>query len=269
VEGGSIQGKFLPNNITETTISADGNRLTYLLPTDDGISASTVDIRTNITNEVLKNGYREWLPYTTTKGLFLATKPSANVPGYLYRYDQKEGGFERILRNKNGLVVLPRADGERVLFSENLANTLVFGMKGYNKVNDEGDALGDEQVFSISTIPDKCVWSSDGVGVYCQTFSLPKNAVIPDDWYQGLVSLTGSFWKLNTQTDEIERLADPGIDSARQFDAYKLSLSADEKTLYFINKPDGQLWGMHIVHPVTGDESVPLQDLKDVQGSVR
>lgn len=270
-EGEKVVSTLLSDNITEVTSSQDGRKLYYVLPIANGSSISSVSVVTGEATEVAQNTYREWIPYATQRGIILATKASSNVPGYAYYLNEATKSLEAVLRKKSGLIILPDEAGKQYLYSENIGGNVVLGVKGAPRAGDEGVDLGDEHVFPITSTPAKCIWLSGGISAICQSFSLPRTASFPDDWYMGNVSLAGSFWKINTKNDHVDLLADPALSGGLVFDATQLFLSDDEKILYFTNKIDGTLWGMNI--PETKEEGgqapiIPEEDMKDYQGSI-
>ncbi|KKS65976.1 MAG: hypothetical protein UV36_C0038G0004 [Parcubacteria group bacterium GW2011_GWC2_42_6] len=92
---------------------------------------------------------------------------------------------------------------------------------------------------------DKCVWSKDGVTIFC---ALPQkmttNAVWPDDYYKGLVVLEDDFYKIDLSASTKTKIA--GSSTETGYDAQDLFLSPKEDYLFFVNKKDGLLYSLKL-----------------------
>ncbi len=88
----------------------------------------------------------------------------------------------------------------------------------------------------------KCAWSKDSKNIFCaMPGNIPDSAILPNDWQEGRIATTDTFWKVDTSTGKKERLTDPEK-IAGSFDVLNPFLSQDEKILFFINKADGKLY---------------------------
>ena len=83
-DGGTIEGKFLPDNISIFSVSPNGAYGFYFIPNETGITGFTLNMKSLESSPSLQNAFREWLPQTLNSGLFLVTKASANIQGYAY-----------------------------------------------------------------------------------------------------------------------------------------------------------------------------------------
>jgi len=63
-------------------------------------------------------------------------------------------------------------------------------------------------------------------------------------WYQGLVSFSDYFVKIDTNTGDYITIAN-SVDET-PVDAVSLILDKDEENLLFINKKDYTLWGLDV-----------------------
>ena len=62
---------------------------------------------------------------------------------------------------------------------------------------------------------------------------LLHSAVLPNDWQEGKVRTSDTFWKMDVSTGKKERLVDPEkIDGS--YDVLYPFLSQDEKSLFFV-----------------------------------
>lgn len=262
---GTLKGDFLPDNISALSVSPDGAHLFYLLPIQEGVSGSIVSIATLGTREVLRSTFSEWLPELLNSGLVvLTTKPSANVPGFSYLYNPLNKTFSRLVREKNGLTTHSEASGNRMVYSENISGNTVLDLydaKGF--LSDDGETVH-TQPLQLSTLPEKCVWSGNHIRLFCAAFSAPPKAEIPDDWYQGALSFSDTFWTINTDTSEITFLVDPSKEKSalRSFDVFSPFVGGDEKHFFFIDKNDATLWSMHLIKEkfTTAEEATAVAD---------
>lgn len=271
---GSLKGEFLPNDVSAVSISSNGTRLFYLLPIDEGVSGTIVTLSTMSAKEVLRNSYSEWLPQLLDNDtIILTTKPSTNVPGYSYLYSPATKTLTRIMRQKNALTTLGERHGEHVLYSSNIAGNTILGIYGVKGLDSEEGEVTYEAPIPLATLPEKCVWSKNAIHVYCGAFTSTPRAQIPDDWYQGVLSFSDSFWHVNAVETGITFLADPKEVIQKEFDVFMPFLGNDEKYFFFTNKKDNTLWRMRIVHEVAQEAVVAMpqltpDEMKDAQGSV-
>lgn len=258
---GEIRGKYLQDNISAVSISADGTKLLYFIPNTDGVVGFVQNLNSLLDpKEVLRSSFGEWLPQLFNDGtILLATKPSANIPGFSYLYNPVDKSMTRIVREKNGLTVLGENTKKNVLFGENLNGNSVIGIynqKGF--VLDEG-LVNHESPIPLTTLPEKCVWGQKSIQLYCGAFSKKDKVSVPDDWYQGFVSFEDLFWMVGADNQEIKLLGDPQKEVSRSFDTYMPFIDTEDKFLFFTDKNTDFLWSMRIVQPTTdeGESSLP------------
>jgi hypothetical protein len=243
----SVSDSQLPDNISALSVSADGQKLFYLLPVVDGISGTIVNIDTKAATEIFRNSFSEWIPQLLDSGdVILTTKASVNVPGYAYLYHATTKTLARMVREKNGLTTLATPRANRMLYSENLmGNTILslYDTKGF--VQDEGGVTHTAPL-QLATLPEKCAWSKNGVRVYCGAFASTPQAQIPDDWYQGVLSFNDTFWTIDTDLADLVFLADPKKEIGKTFDVIEPFVDKTEDHFFFINKNDSTLWSMRL-----------------------
>lgn len=105
---------------------------------------------------------------------------------------------------------------------------------------------GEYKNIGIPSFVSKCVWSRDGVTIYCALpGSIPETAALPNDYMAGKFKTADTFWKINTATGEKSRIIDlDKINGA--FDASGLFLNADESSLFFVNKQDAKIYRINL-----------------------
>jgi hypothetical protein len=154
------------------------------------------------------------------------------------------GDKKMIFKDKFGADYLWNNSGTNVLMSH-------VDTKGSSKmqlalINFNG---GEYTNLGIPTFVSKCVWSKDNKTIY---YSLPgnlaSNAMLPNDWDNGTIKTSDTFWKLDmtskkpTRIIELEDMQKINI----QFDATNLFLSSNEAYLFFLNRLDGKIYRLSL-----------------------
>ncbi|MFA6257139.1 MAG: hypothetical protein WCT29_02835 [Candidatus Paceibacterota bacterium] len=228
-----VRGTFLPANITDLSLTADGKNLFYLFDSGETTIGTTLDLTTEKKAQIFDSAFNEWLPlWPNSKLITLTTKPSYLAPGYMYKLDTGTKGFSQILADITGLTTLTSPDGKKVLYAN---NTLALNI--YHTDTKVSESLG------VRTLPEKCVWGKDSLVIYCAAPKMVTGANYPDIWYQGETSFDDQIWKIEVETGSASILLDPASTTAGEnVDGIKLSLDQGEKYLFFVNKKDSFLW---------------------------
>ncbi len=235
-----IKGNFLPENITDLSISPDGSRIFYLFNANDSAVGITANALGGSKAEVLSSSYTEWLSqWPNARMITLSTKPSAGVPGYMYAIDPDKKDFNKILGNINGLSTLTAPSGRAILYSSSEINgSLTLSI--YSSETGRSNRLG------VKTLPEKCVWTRASDFIYCAVPKFIDAGAYPDVWYQGLVSFSDEIWKIDAQSGSAVKISDPVQMEGDDTDGIKLSLDQDEKYIFYVNKKDSYLWELAI-----------------------
>ncbi len=276
----TISEPVLRDDISSVSVSPNGKLLFYIVPVADGVSGTIVNLSTRVATEVLRNSFGEWLPQILDNGnVILTSKASSDVYGYAYLYDTAKKTLSRLVREKNGLTTFSTPNGGRMLYSENLLGNTILGLydaKGF--AQDEGGVTHTAPL-QLATLPEKCAWSANGVRAFCGAFASTPRAKIPDEWYQGALTFTDTFWTMDTDIADLVFLADPKKETGRTFDVTLPMIDKSESHFYFIDKTDSTLWSMRLDRskyangesdPANGEELPPLtpEELKDALGSM-
>jgi hypothetical protein len=149
----------------------------------------------------------------------------------MYEVDTGTKNFSRVLGPINGLTTLTSPNGKLTLYGDDNLSLYL-----YHNDTKTSDLLG------IKTLPEKCVWGSGNDVIYC---AVPKtiSGTYPDDWYQGTISFSDQFWKIDAKTENTTLLFDPStITGGEEADGIKLATDTGENYLFFVNKKDSYLW---------------------------
>lgn len=165
------------------------------------------------------------------------SKPSALQNTYFESVSIAGKNPRLILSEKFGADYLWSPNGEKVLVSASDA-------KGGNGIslyvmNANG---GEFQTLSIPTVVSKAAWSKDNKTVfYALPGSLPKDAMLPDDYFNKPLSTKDTFWKTDTSTGKQSRLVD--LKEIKQnLDSSDLFLSPNEDALFFTERTTHKLY---------------------------
>lgn len=110
-------------------------------------------------------------------------------------------------------------------------------------INDRG---GEYKNLDLPTLVSKCTWSKDDITAFCALPSnIPDNSILPNDYNSHRFFTADTFWKINTQTGEKERIVN--LDKIPQeYDSQNLFLNPDESSLFFVNRVDGKLYRIQL-----------------------
>lgn len=230
-----LEGVFLPQGVSEVTVSPDGERAFYLLEAEDMYYGFISDFNNDDRQVIYMSSYGDFnVSWPSENSIVLLTKPSSEVDGFVYFLNPKTERKEKIIGGVKGMTASVSPDAKSMIYSQsggNLAGTKVLDIEEKSTTN-----------FSIKTLPEKCVWSGMEEGVlYCGIPASIPRADYPDDWYKGKITFDDSIWKINISSGATELLLENS-----SADATNLLLTADDEYLVFINKKDNSLWSLKL-----------------------
>lgn len=230
----TLSGIFLPQTITEITVSPTEDKIFYLVPTDGAFKGITASFENKNQASIFSNSFGEFnINWPKSDTITLLTKPSAGVPGFFYSLNSKIGKFDKIIGDITGLTAGLSSDGTRMIYSQggNSLSTKIFDTQTKTSTD-----------FELTTLPEKCVWSKTNKNIiYCAVPDNFPQADYPDDWYQGLVSFSDSIWQKDFSNGQTSIL-NQNVNA----DVINPFLTKDEKYLIFTNKNDNTLWSLKL-----------------------
>jgi len=237
IGGNELTGTFLPENVTDVSISPDNSKLFYLFNTGNTAIGVTLDPLANKKSQVFDSSFTEWASFWPNNNLItLTSKPSANVAGYMYAVDINKKDFNKVLGGINGLTTKMSPDGNFVLYSN---NNLSLGI--YNVNTRETTILG------IKTLSEKCVWNKTSDAIYCAVPKFTEQKEYPDSWYMGETSFSDEIWKINIRDGRTLLVSDLiSANGEEDIDGIKLAIDEGENYLFFVNKKDSYLWKLDL-----------------------
>ena len=233
-----IEEVFLPDYIPFLATAEGGaDKLFYL---ENGISASAGHIASfkNVADisKIFSSSFTEWLPqFPSQKLVTVTSKPSANVPGYLYFIDPKTKSLTKVLGGMPGLTTLTSHDGKFVLYSATQGNAPKLSLYDTDKkVSRE---------LPLQTLSEKCAWGFKNTAIaYCAVPQTIPKGTYPDEWYQGTASFSDTMWVIDAATGRTQKVMTPSDYSAPSLDIINPTLSSDDYYLLFMNKVSGTPW---------------------------
>ena len=163
----------------------------------------------------------------------LAPRAAGELPGTLYFLNPDTGVLARVFDETLGLTTLVNPAGTKVLYGQGLSALKLYSIRDRATKS-----------FIIATLPEKCVWASDSITIYCAAPNLPAAAQYPDDWWSGETTFIDNLWRVNTDTGEARIIWSnrPG----NSFDAINLILDEADKRLIFTDRWSATLWSLDL-----------------------
>lgn len=232
-ENNEVTGTFLPDNISDLSVSPDGSKIFYLYNSGENAIGITSGILGDKKVQVFDSPFTEWQSsWPSAKMITLTTKPSGNVPGYMYALNPDTKAFTKILGGINGLTVLASPNGKFVLYGDSSSSLNIYDVETRSSI-----ALG------ARTLPEKCIWDKGSAAIYCAVPKFAPSALQPDDWYRGETSFNDDIWKIDVGAGSGAIILEPAREyGGEEVDGIKLSLDENEGYLFFVNKKDSYLW---------------------------
>lgn len=237
---GELEGVFMPQNILDVSVSPDKENFFYLALNGDRVLGIVSDFDSGDKKQVLKSFFTEWLSqWIDNKDILLTTKASGLAPGFAYILDSKTKTLEKVMGDVAGLTTLAAPSGDTILFSRSTTDSFLTGIlnieDGYEMIDLE-----------VATLPEKCVFASSPLALYCAVPESIPTETYPDAWYQGLVSFSDSLWKIDPETGTADLITSLSGEAKEPIDAVDLKINKEESFITFINKNDSTLWSYEI-----------------------
>ncbi len=232
-----VKGSFLPNNVKDASVSPDGSKIFYLFEDENGVVGTILNFTDNKKTQIFDSPFTEWLSVWPNSSLInLTTKPSANIPGYVYTMNSSGSNLSKILGDINGLTTLGGPNSKSILYGDDKLSLNI-----YNIDKRSSEKLG------LKTLPEKCVWNKTGDFIYCAVPITVEGNLYPDAWYQGVTTFDDQFWKIDVKTGNTTTILDPVDEKGgTAIDGTKLTLDENENYLFFVNKKDSFLWKLDL-----------------------
>lgn len=233
----------LGNNVTEAALSPDASEIVYLFE----------DRESNISNisSAAADGskWKILQPYSADSIDLRWTNPFRFFVGEVpTSYDQTSLGSlsvsgddaQTLVADAFGLTYKVSPDGNTILYTIGSSRS----DEVYLYVTDINGSFHTD--LEIATMADKCAFAEDNVTVYC---GVPQRGnldfVVPDDYLEGNMVTNDSFYRINTQTGDKERLGGAS-EFGTVYDVFEPFVADSGRTVYFTRKQDGNLYALLI-----------------------
>lgn len=226
----------LPKSIPFMAVAEDGADKFFYLSSGSDTTSGTLITSKGATTGIFSSAFTEWIPQFPHQNLVtLTTRPSGNVPGYLFFLDTTTRSLTRILDGVNGLTTNTNRNGKLVAYAE--VKERVPELFVYDVAKKESRGLFKQ------TLPEKCAWSAKELNIiYCAVPEKITPSLYPDQWYRGTVSFSDNLWKIDTTTSFAEKILVPAEYRVADMDIINPVLSSNDTYILFMNKKTGTPW---------------------------
>ncbi len=209
-------------------LNSEGTNVISMSDPDGGFPITLAETR-------MKDIKLKWINKNTVE---VSSSPSGVATNIIYLLDTANPKLIKVLDRKYGMTSLWSKSGDWLIFSQT-------DKDGYNLSLNYSDKTGiDIKELYLVTLPQKCVEVVGEDSLVCAVFQkLPKNVVMPDDYYKGKFVVNDEIWKVYPKTGKKE-LIHRFADDKEPIDAVSLQIKGDE--LYFINRNNGFLYKMKL-----------------------
>jgi len=225
------EGVYLPENILQSVLSPNKTQIAYLTENANGATISLASPTNAKRTTLIQTPFREWLlSWPSAKTLYVQTKPSANVPGFLYKIDTTEKKLRRVLGDINGLTTSVSPSGTYILYSQRSPQGFVTQLHNTKTNTTRG--------LTLALLPEKCAWLQNE-DLICAGAPTSPIGDYPDAWYQGVVSFSDQLYQISTSTLIYETLYG---NTEKSYDMTNLYVDQSTRIVYFVDKQTGLLW---------------------------
>lgn len=183
--------------------------------------------------KVYSSALLHWRIHWLANGIVLSESPASGIPGSAYRLEAT--GLTPLVRGVPGLTILPRNESDALLLSSD-SGLVSLGLRV--------SAASSTLPLPLRTIAEKCVWVPGRPLAYCAVPNTIPSARFLNDWYQGRVHTTDSWWKIDGQTGAVEQIF--AYADSSPLDAESLVINDAGEYIAFRNAYDKSLWVLRI-----------------------
>ncbi len=246
---GTVPAELLGGPISKViaggiAISPSRDRFFSLLDAGAGVIGTVTELASGKVKNVFTSLFKSWsVSWPAPTIIALIPRAAAGVPGTLYFLNTNTGALTRVLGGPTGLTTLVNQTGARILYNQELGDLKLFSPRD-----------GSTRSLTVTTLPEKCVWASDAVTIYCAVPNTLPSAETgqapiqyPDSWWSGEATFNDSFWKINTATGEGKIVYTNGATgSGNHLDAINLILDETGQRLIFTDRWSAILWSLDL-----------------------
>ncbi len=240
----SLDGTFLPADITAIAPSPEGTSLSFIQKNDNGsvLYKSSLDGAGAV--ELFRSPFKSWrLDWASPSRVVLTSAPHPKTSGATFAVATEDGALKSLVNSEKGSFTASSNNNlTYTVFSEEVDG--VVRLYAYDYAKKELKNL------NLSTFMDKCAWSNTtNTTLYC---FVPNKLVIPENilaWNQGGGNFADNIWKIDVATGETVLLYQIDKEYEQLLDAIKPVLADDDSSIAFINKADLTPWLLSLDAP--------------------
>lgn len=180
---------------------------------------------------------RHWrLSGLRDESVVVAQSPASGIAGTAYRLSP-QGQWILIARGISGLTVATHPSSEAVIVGEDN------GTLGLSVKADESPLTP----LDLQTTAEKCVWApGDEFIAYCAVPGSISSDRFLDDWHQGKVHTSDTWWKVNGREGTVEFLLSPESELNVLIDVERPIMNDAGTHVAFMNARDKSLWILRV-----------------------
>jgi Tol biopolymer transport system component len=229
----------LKPEVTKATWGSLGDKIYYLFknPSTGELSLNRANSDGSDWKEITKVGTRDLFLGTIPQSSRVSfwTRPNGLEESFLDAIDADGNNRAKLFNDYYGGDYLWSPNGERVVVSASLTKGGPLTLAVMNKNG------GELQSLNIPTIISKVTWSNDSSKLF---YALPGGlgeALLPNDYFEKNLASQDTFWQIDLGTGKSSRLLELA-DIGQSFDSTDLSLSADERSLFFTDRVSKKIY---------------------------
>lgn len=215
-------GQVVGNGMSVVAVSSGTNGSVAVRSSWDGTNPATL----------FTSSISRLFAFPTSNGIYVQTPAAAKADSYVFL--ASGSSLQRVPTPSRGLTALPSLDGKSILVS--------YVEGGIVQLAKVSSATNELKPLPVATLTEKCAWSPDGKDAYCGVPTSFPQGTYPDDWYQGAVGFKDRLWDIDFESQVAVLAADLPALTDTAIDAVSLSVDADRRVLFFVNRLDGSLW---------------------------
>lgn len=229
--------RFLPQSAGSFAWSPDGKSMAYLTPQGNQTNLIIADQNNKNGKTVFSTPVPDFtLRWISKNSIILVSRPSGLAPSLVIRLNLDTRRSKPVITGARGVVLAAVPDGSGFILSRSSDKGEAMELALYSLKDDNATPL------NITTVADKCVFSSDSKRLFCGAPKGVMRSPSPDEWYKGVISLSDRIVAVDVKTGETSTL----MENEADVDVIAPFVSPDGQYLFFQDKKDGTLWRLEL-----------------------
>lgn len=219
--------------ITSVAVNQDSGSLFVVEPrASGGYAGVVITVADGKQSRVFESMVGGWRSQWVHDVLYVVQKATQGVRGSAYKINTKNQMVTPIIEDVSGLSVTFGPSDRYAVYSESYIGSLTTFLQTPTST----------KRLSIQTLGEKCAWSPQGAYVICAVPAGLGDQPLPDSWYDGETHFSDSLWKIQTESGEVEELANLSSFFGNPIDVIDPHIDDSGMFLSFIDKNSGMPW---------------------------